>query len=784
MSRLLLAAIALSIGAAALVGCVSHAENIRRKARGHAAVYGPSVDAPNDYSALKAELTKMGHNCTIEPIAGANLLRCPRAAHQTLGEMARRTGSMTEESDGVFRVTKSGNLQSFLGRIAKIRALEAAGKRAEMRAHFVELGVTPDESSDYGSYRAKHDADHIVGRVVEILRSMDDSRDAEAQAMLIDALKIDPKIGQTEAARQVLEAAIANYTWQLDCTLTVREPPGSVYASAGFSSPVSVHAHCSEGKLNGSVLALTKAVGAVGFGSDSRGQWISGFVNEQTELPITRLSTKKEDNRMTFAVRGALSGTVAVLKMFGIERSLQARLQPDSYTIERTPTYFSADYEEIGQKYPSQATWAEIRGKEGEFSVAANGQFTIGARLGNSAWDLLYGHPNGVLGEGIWSSFASVKIDERVYRLHSLPIIDRKKEPGSVSFLYREPASRTDILLSLTMHEDGSTIRVAVTLTNRDDRPHSLGVRLFMDTWGGNSMTCLFTIPGVIGQEAALVRSELKFNAIASPVWEMYDDGGAGVFIQNTLLGETLSPPDDVAFVSWYYGFFSDWDYPVNPDRRVDGSAASAVLWWHPRRIPPGKTLEASTRYGIVKRDPGMTFGLYGVRQGQVFLYLQHFNNSAANKNAKYKLVLDTGEMISGDRGPARELSFEYDAPAGQNLVRVIPLLILASSKTTLRVQEQFGDKTAIKELVLDLGGANRAAVPTVWSPTKRMPVRFYASTGDQQLYCEIRDSATQQIIARAKLSPRKVGAVFVYEADVAIPDKHVGQVVVDIFAE
>jgi hypothetical protein len=142
-------------------------------------------------------------------------------------------------------------------------------------------------------------------------------------------------------------------------------------------------------------------------------------------------------------------------------------------------------------------------------------------------------------------------------------------------------------------------------ITNKDTKPHKVGLRVLMDTCIGDNDGVPFTLPGV----NELVSTNKRFDGAEVPdfiqVLENPDLSKPGTVLQlNLRVAKELEVPSRF-LLTRYPGKVDKkhqkWDVPIEPIKRdvTDKGDSSVVLYWEEKTLDPGKSREVGFTYGI-----------------------------------------------------------------------------------------------------------------------------------------------------------------------------------------
>ncbi|NLK07853.1 MAG: cellulosome anchor protein [Firmicutes bacterium] len=249
--------------------------------------------------------------------------------------------------------------------------------------------------------------------------------------------------------------------------------------------------------------------------------------------------------------------------------------------------------------------------------VENTGRFSINTtggdpdRIGDENKPLVYGMADP------WTSYTTIQVDGEnfVFGGRTQTSAGRKGPFGKVS---REPEVveenivrtvckigpvEVEQTLSFTRSTTTGlkdTARVAYTLTNIDNQPHQIGMRLMLDTMLGSNDGAPYRV------KDQSVTTDTYFKKDDMPdFWQAFDSlGDPQVMSQGTLLGVGVTPPDRVYFSNWGVLAERIWDFDFQPGRiflrKGEFELDSAIaMFWDPIRIEPGESVTWVTHYGL-----------------------------------------------------------------------------------------------------------------------------------------------------------------------------------------
>ena len=398
----------------------------------------------------------------------------------------------------------------------------------------------------------------------------------------------------------------------------IREPAETLYVSTGFSTPLEVEMHIDNPErvtVYDPVISVRSAGGLVFAGS--RKEWQTRITNQQrtisTKLPVTAASSDPGKNRIIVDATYPGQRLFSLLEKYFPGRAPGLHIDGSSYALQARLSSGNMYYDTIsgyGAKFVSVSKLTN--GIQAGVAVAWDGGFTIGGRAGNAVFDLMYGHPNGVSADGIWSSIASIMVDGTPFRIRDIHNKTVTKETNGDllvrAYMLTVPIEIEQRLRPVVRNGQASVL-ISIIVKNNDKVPHMLGVRLMLDTWPGQTDDITFIIPGPKGSN--VISHEVEFTPAWSPVWQTYDlpagrgQGDRMLCMQNITVGKGLVPPDRIAFASWPRAYRSEWDFYVNTNYSVTGWSSSTILWWNPVKTEPKKQMAASTQFGLAEQLDG-----------------------------------------------------------------------------------------------------------------------------------------------------------------------------------
>lgn len=622
----------------------------------------------------------------------------------------------------------------------------------------------------------KKDFPSLIARGEE-LRAKGSTESALYAALLSDfqeLFKRESDITSNAANKKLAEDFLAQHP-PLSCNLTVSEPSETLRTVGGFTTPLLISGDC-PAKAPFVLEADSKDLALAPENVVFSGGKITA------EIRVNSATTEPAKNRIRITSQYYAAELLAELaRRFALPQKSELTINPAEYTLRTQPTTRDA-YADAHLKFRKAALSSSAKNGDfgSEVALSANGQFTVGGEYAGKKFDLLYGHPNGTLPDGIGTTFTTVRVDGTDYRFEKLRGKPFKNEAGQL--LYEAAIGRTGItirqIISPESADNRIKTRIAYEIRNRSGKRRSVGIRLLLDTWAGANDGVPFLLP--TGDMTQLYRSEVEFTPTASPMWQIFDvDRAKGSAskepaLQNILIGKDIVPPDRVAFANWPEAIKSVWDYAINSARRVTGDSA-VILWWNPAEVAAGKTQIIATEFGayLQKREPAVF--ITNADTGEILIYLWHQNGSDATQKLAYTVRAEKGDLLF-----KVDLSETTLAP-GQTFIKASPGQILFEGGTTLIITETLnGQPKEYKFPLANLKKWKKLMRTPLAEPAKAYPVSYFDER-DMQLRARLR-SAGGETLQTIPLEKTAIDGGFEYKGNFEIPaDAPAGRYTVEV---
>ncbi len=252
---------------------------------------------------------------------------------------------------------------------------------------------------------------------------------------------------------------------------------------------------------------------------------------------------------------------------------------------------------------------AKIKNKYISVAVNSDGQFTIGAEdfpySENGKMDMLFGHPNGVSAEGIWSSFTTIKYNDVLYKFHNLETVDFKTNKNKIIITKKLDKILISQILTITNqpgYTNKNSCKITYKITNTDNTESVYaGIRIMLDTWAGFNDGVPFRLPLYdYESENEIIVNEYDVPTINMGEWECYEaiDEKRTVILSGNLIAGNIIYPDRFVMAKWPKIYDTMWDYEINSEEYITGDSAVAV-WWYPREVLPDASISFHIFYGL-----------------------------------------------------------------------------------------------------------------------------------------------------------------------------------------
>lgn len=150
---------------------------------------------------------------------------------------------------------------------------------------------------------------------------------------------------------------------------------------------------------------------------------------------------------------------------------------------------------------------------------------------------------------------------------------------------------------------DVGNVKISYSITNNGTKSSMVGTRILLDMMLGSNDGCSVSLDGNTD-----ISYETKVSGGDIPVyWRCTDSvDSPKVVSYGFLKGWGNTEPDSLTIAHWSSLSSTKWDYSVNPERNIGSSLndyksadSAAALYWEPKALEPGKTMQFETYYGL-----------------------------------------------------------------------------------------------------------------------------------------------------------------------------------------
>lgn len=251
-------------------------------------------------------------------------------------------------------------------------------------------------------------------------------------------------------------------------------------------------------------------------------------------------------------------------------------------------------------------------------SLDAMGRFGIKTtggdpyRVGDEEQPLIYGF------EKPWTSYTTVRIDGQDYifggktqkrsgangnygEIILPPTFNEERKIISMTCRFGEVDVTQEIeVVESTTTALPDTAKIKYTVVNNGKAPHSVGVRVVVDTMLGQNDGAPFRIA-----ETSILTDTVYKRGELPEFWQAFDTlSQPHVIAQGTLKGREATPPDFLYITNWGSVADSHWHVPLVPGRDFTRAGefdldSAAVYMWEPTAVLPSGSATYVIYYGL-----------------------------------------------------------------------------------------------------------------------------------------------------------------------------------------
>lgn len=600
-------------------------------------------------------------------------------------------------------------------------------------------------------------------KIIAILDSMNDNTDdasvKERSFFLNYNSYFDKDIEfKTSAIKFLNTYSIPELT---SCRINIIEPSSRPFVTSGFEEDVHGQIVCDK-NLSRPIALDISGNEYLKVGDYSTNEENLNLKNwDKFELSVNSLSMNAEQNVITFTLNTNYKNVINKLKFLSPETLYLLKLVNENYQFQAVPTSFSPAYEELSSRFlnPELTKLGSVENGRIKTEIISNGMFSLGGSNKSGNFDLTFGHPNGVFADGIWSSYTSLKINEDVIKLNDFPTEIIEQSDTKLETLTKIPNHDLEVKIiweSVALRQN--SIQISYEVTNLSSQSKEVGIRMLVDTWAGYSDGVPFTLPGNTDYSNRIITNEISFNANTSPNWETTEYNSSGeVFLQNTIVGDTLVAPDEIQLVNWGSAFSNNWDYLVSESRDVTGDSA-VVLKWSQKKLESNQSRRVATMFSSIERKNDISFDLTSPNTGNGILIINKKASNCKNLSLDYKVT--DGRVLDSKGNSNTEFTFnETDSSE----VIQVPLTIYARGKVNLEVKERCSGVTKTHSIPVTLSDDDQFAQPNLFPVSTPIPVQFSSKLSGKKIEARLLDPITDKKIDSVLLKETKNNNIYIY---------------------
>lgn len=164
---------------------------------------------------------------------------------------------------------------------------------------------------------------------------------------------------------------------------------------------------------------------------------------------------------------------------------------------------------------------------------------------------------------------------------------------------------------------DVGNVKISYSITNTGTKAKEVGTRILLDMMLGSNDGCSVSLDGKkdVSYEEKVMGKDIPLY------WRCTDAvDNPKVVAYGFIKGWGNTEPDSMTIAHWNSLSTTKWDYSINPERNIGSSLndyksadSAAALYWEPKMLEPGKTMQVETYYGlgnINESADGSTFDL------------------------------------------------------------------------------------------------------------------------------------------------------------------------------
>lgn len=207
------------------------------------------------------------------------------------------------------------------------------------------------------------------------------------------------------------------------------------------------------------------------------------------------------------------------------------------------------------------------------------------------------------------TSYATVKIDGKAYVFGSdfgenfkETVIDSNSIASSQIGEDKVKVEQKISIVRGPTTDNNDTLQIEYTVTNLDFKPHTVGLRILLDTYLGDNDGAPFGVPGV-----GTVTTDISLRGSQIPdYWYVVDSISKPTVSAMSMLRVPGYPePDEVVFSNWRRLTASSWDSKLKHGREfkvfLGWLDSACAIYWDPVVFCPGQERKYAVTYGVYK---------------------------------------------------------------------------------------------------------------------------------------------------------------------------------------
>ncbi len=514
-------------------------------------------------------------------------------------------------------------------------------------------------------------------------------------------------------------------------TVMIDHPDGTGYLNSGYSEPFTISARNSDDESVRGAFSVYTVDGDVTIGAtkeDYKELPVKIFPGEAGGVSFYINSISSENCKIKAVLTFEYLDEKDALfkKVYG--RGLSSVMPVAIQELKNISTFTSEGYAEYASLSNEPAV--VIENNAASIKVAGNGQFTIGGFINRRPGDYLYGHPNGIGPDGIWSSFVTVRVDGIDYRFDKLPVRGPELVGRNVIETSAEIQEKKIVIKqTLKFSEEENFTRISYSVVNRDDAPHAVGIRILMDTWAGANDGVPFRIPrgeNSRSQTGELVRYETELFGLDTEYFEACEIGrDEKILIKGDFRGGESRIPDRLVLASWSSAYDSEWEYEPDPFRPVTFDSA-VLIYYNPVEVAPGQGTNSSFRYGLYTYTGSVDVPETVTTENSTFVCSASYYNSSDELKDVTIEIIPQDNRIRVLEGTPSSYSLKVDGRDEGVVFFRLQATGAARGESTVKIAitDESGKKEHLKTIAVE-GDSLIISERKIDEKSERYPVRF-----------------------------------------------------------